>query len=231
MKIPQPIEYGMLIKRYKRFLADIKLDNGKFIIAHCPNSGSLKSCNIPGNKVVVSTNDNPARKLRYTWEQIQVADHWVGINTQYPNKLVWEGIKSGTIKELQNYTNFKPEVKIGNGNRIDLRLDGPQGRCYIEVKNVTFVENNRAMFPDAVTKRGQKHLIELSKISQSRQRAVLFFVVQREDGQSVTPADGIDPEFGKILRQVVLEGVEAIAYQASVTPKEILITNRVPVIL
>ena len=231
MKIPQPIEYGMLIKRYKRFLADIKLDNGKFIIAHCPNSGSLKSCNIPGNKVVVSTNDNPARKLRYTWEQIQVADHWVGINTQYPNKLVWEGIKSGTIKELQNYTNFKPEVKIGNGNRIDLRLDGPQGRCYIEVKNVTFVENNRAMFPDAVTKRGQKHLIELSKISQSRQRAVLFFVVQREDGHSVPPADGIDPEFGKILRQVVLEGVEVIAYQASVTPKEILITNRVPVIL
>jgi len=231
MKIPQPIEYGTLIKRYKRFLADIKLDNGKYIIAHCPNSGSLKSCNIPGNKVVVSTNDNPARKLRYTWEQIQVNDHWVGINTQYPNKLVSEGIESGAIKELRNYTNFKAEVKIGNGNRIDLMLDGPQGRCYIEVKNVTFVVNNRAMFPDAVTKRGQKHLIELLKILQSRQRAVLFFVVQREDGQSVTPADRIDPDFGKILRQVVLEGVEVIAYQASVTPEEILITNRVPVIL
>lgn len=231
MKIPQPIEYGTLIKRYKRFLADLKLDNGKFIIAHCPNSGSLKSCNIPGNRVVTSINDNPKRKLRYTWEQIQVDGHWVGINTQYPNKLVSEGIKRGVIKELQDYVNLKTEVKIGINSRIDLMLDGPQGRCYIEVKNVTLVENNKAMFPDAVTKRGQKHLIELSKIIQTEQRAVLLFVVQREDGHSVTPADEIDPEFGKILRQVAQKGVEVIAYQASVRPEEILIVKRIPVIL
>jgi len=222
---------GILIKRYKRFLADVKLQNGHIVTAHCPNSGSLLSCNIPGNTVILSKSENPKRKLKYTWEQIKVGSVWVGINTQYPNKLVIEGISNGTIKELKSYRHLRKEVKIGVNSRIDIVLEGSDRPCYIEVKNVTFVENNIAMFPDAITKRGQKHLEELLNLTRQGKRSVIFFVIQRSDGFSFKPADQIDPEFSKILRYVVSEGVEVLAYQAAVSPQEIHLSQRIPVIL
>jgi sugar fermentation stimulation protein A len=219
MNFPTPLYPGKLIKRYKRFLADIKLDNGKAIIAHCPNSGSMKSCNIPGSNVMVSKSVNPKRKLEYTWELIQVSDNWVGINTNLPNKLVHEGITTGKVKEFQGYFNIKREVKFGHRSRVDLLLEDVRGKCFIEVKNVTLVENGTAMFPDAETKRGQRHLRELMNMVREGHRAVIFFVVQRSDGKLFRPADHIDKAFGTILRQATKEGVEAITYQSSVSPQ------------
>lgn len=231
MILPRPIFWGILIHRYKRFLADVKLQNGHIVTAHCPNSGSLLSCNIPGNTVILSKSDNPNRKLKYTWEQIMVGSVWVGINTQYPNKLVIEGISNGTVKEFKSYSHLRQEVKIGVNSRIDIVLEGSVGPCYIEVKNVTLVENNIAMFPDAITKRGQKHLEELLNLVRKGRRAVIFFVIQRSDGLSLKPADQIDPKFGEILRYVVSEGVEVMAYQAAVFPQEIHLSHRIPVLL
>jgi sugar fermentation stimulation protein A len=229
MILPTPQYSGKLIKRYKRFLADIKLDNGKAILAHCPNSGSMKSCNMPGSLVIVSKSDNPKRKLEYTWELIQVNGSWVGINTNHPNKLVHEGITTGKIKELQGYSYIKSEVIYGDHSRVDLLLEDVKRKCFIEVKNVTLVENGTAMFPDAETKRGQKHLRELTKMIREGHRSVIFFVVQRLDGKVFKPADHIDKAFGEILRQATREGVEAIAYQASVSPQIIELFQRIPI--
>jgi sugar fermentation stimulation protein A len=230
MLLPHPLVWGILIQRYKRFLADVKLRNGHIVTAHCPNSGSLLSCNIPGNTVILSKSDNPKRKLKYTWEQIKVDSVWVGINTHYPNKLVIEGISNGIIKEFKSYSHIQQEVKIGENSRIDIVLEGSVRRCYIEVKNVTYVENNIAMFPDAVTTRGQKHLQELLKLSRQGNRAVILFVIQRNDGFSLKSAEQIDPEFSKILRYVFSEGVEVMAYQAAVSPQEIYLSHRIPVL-
>ncbi|GAB4375546.1 MAG: DNA/RNA nuclease SfsA [Calditrichia bacterium] len=231
MKLPQPLISGTLVQRYKRFLADIKLDSGQLVTAHCPNSGSMKSFNEPGSPVLLSVSRNPKRKLPYTWEMIRVNNIWVGINTNHPNKLVREGIEQNVISELQGYDIIRSEVNYGNRSRIDLLLEGSKGRCYIEIKNVTLVEGERALFPDAVTLRGQKHLKELMGVVSDGWRAVIFFVVQRGDGELVSPADEIDPEYGRLLRQAAARGVELLAYQAAVLPEEIKISHRVPVVL
>jgi len=231
MKLPHPLYQGKLIRRYKRFLADVELENGVTITAHCPNSGSMKGCSDPGMPVLLSQSDNPKRKLKYTWELVKANGAWVGIHTGYPNKLVQEAIEAGTIPELQGYTNIRPEVKYGKNSRVDLLLEGQAGSCYVEVKNVTLVENGLALFPDAVTTRGQKHLLELMEMVKSGHRSVIFFVVQRADGTAVAPADRIDPEYGRLLRQAVANGVEALAYRAEVTPQHIRLTMRLPVLL
>ncbi len=231
MKLP-PLIPGKLIKRYKRFLADIELEDGSMVTAHCPNSGSMRGCNRPGSPVMLSRSDNPTRKLAYTWELVQVDGHWVGLNTMLPNRLVEEAILNGTITELQGYARLRREVAYGSErSRIDLLLDGGLGRCYVEVKNVTLVEDDRALFPDAVTERGQKHLRELQEVVQSGHRGVLLFTVQRGDGRAVAPADAIDPAYGRLLRKAVANGVEALAYRAMVQPEEIRLTERLPVLL
>ncbi len=176
--------------------------------------------------------DKPQRKLRYTWELVEVNGGWVGINTGYPNLLVREGIEQGVIKELQGYVSIRSEVRYGGENsRIDLLLEGLSGLCYVEVKNVTLVEGRRALFPDAVTTRGQKHLRELMTMVRQGHRAVIFYVVQRQDGESVNTADDIDPEYGRLLRIAVANGVEALAYHARVTPEEIRLDHRLPIVL
>ncbi len=229
MILPQPLIPGTLVQRYKRFLADIKLEDSQIITAHCPNSGSMKSCKEPGSPVFVSTSDNQKRKLKYTWQLVKANGVWVGINTHYPNKLVKEGILDGIVKELQGYRQIRSEVKYGTNSRIDLLLESEQDLCYVEVKNVTLVEENTALFPDAVTVRGQKHLKELVKMRKAGHRAVIFFVVQRSDGKTVVPADEIDPEYGALLRWAVENGVEALAYQAFVSEKEIYLSQKLPV--
>ena len=231
MKLPSPLIPGRLVRRYKRFLADVELADGRVVTAHCANSGSMLGNKEPGSPVLLSTSSNPKRTLPYTWELVEVNGHWVGINTSLPNRLAREGIESGVVKELQGYDTIRGEVAYGTNSRVDLLLTGASGRCYVEVKNVTLADGGRALFPDAVTERGQKHLRELQQVVAAGDRGVIFFVVQRGDGLSVSPADAIDPEYGRLLRQAVDNGVEALAYRALVTPGEIRIAERLPVVL
>jgi sugar fermentation stimulation protein A len=232
MLLPRPLYSGLLIRRYQRFLADVELADGSMVTAHCPNSGSMKGCALPGSPVLLSISDKPERKLKYTWELVMAEGNWVGINTGLPNRLVREGIENGVVSELQGYLSIRPEVRYGEEkSRIDLLLEAPSGLCYVEVKNVTLVEGNMALFPDAVTTRGQKHLRELMEVLRQGHRGVIFFVVQRADGEAVAPADAIDPEYGRLLRLAAASGVQILAYRASVSPTEILLIHRLPVIL
>jgi sugar fermentation stimulation protein A len=226
-----PLLAGTLVKRYKRFLADVLLEDGSEVTVHCPNSGSMKGCATPGSRVYLSRSANPGRKYPLGWELVEADGCWAGINTGLPNHLTREAIENGTVTELQGYTAIHPEVPYGEHSRIDLLLEGTVGRCFVEVKNVTLVENGRALFPDAVTTRGQKHLLELMRVVREGDRGVIFFTVQRGDGNSVSPADTIDPEYGRLLRLALANGVEALAYRVLVTPEEIVLRERLPVML
>lgn len=231
MKLPRPLYPGILLRRYQRFLADVRLDDGACVTAHCPNSGSMKGCAAPGDRVLLSMSANPRRKLAYTWELVEVNGLWAGINTGLPNRLVAEAVAAGRIPELAGYDSIRPEVRYGENGRIDILLSGPAGLCYVEVKNVTMVEGGRALFPDAATLRGQKHLKELMREVREGNRGVIFFVVQRADADALAPANGIDPEYGRLLRLAVKGGVEALAWQARVGPEEIFLDRPLPVCL
>jgi sugar fermentation stimulation protein A len=226
-----PLIPGTLVRRYKRFLADVILEDGSAVTAHCPNSGSMKGCAVPGSRVFLSRSPNPGRAYPLTWELVESGGCWAGINTSLPNRLAREAIENGTVTELQGYDSIRPEVAYGERSRIDLLLEGAPGRCYVEVKNVTLVEGRRVLFPDAVTLRGQKHLNELMRVVQEGDRGVIFFTVQRGDGESVSPADAIDPEYGRLLRLALDSGVEALAYRAEISTEEIRLTHRLPVML
>lgn len=230
MKLP-PLFPATLIKRYKRFLADVMLEDGTTVTVHCPNSGSMRGCAAHGSRVFISRSTNPGRKYPCTWELVESAGFWAGINTGLPNRLVREAIENGTAAELQGYASIRPEVAYGEHSRIDLLLESPGQRCFVEVKNVTLVEDSRALFPDAVTTRGQKHLHELMRVVREGDRGVIFFTVQRGDGLIVSPADVIDPEYGRLLRLAMKSGVEALAYRALVTPQEIVLTERLPIVV
>lgn len=231
MLLPSELLPGRLLRRYKRFLADIELADGQIITVHCPNSGSMKGCALPGSPVLLSASTNPSRKYPYTWELVQADGVWVGINTSLTNRLAREGIENGTVVELAGYACLRGEVPYGEHSRLDFMLSGDRGDCFVEVKNVTLVDGRRALFPDAVTTRGQKHLRDLMEIVAAGKRGVIFFVVQRGDAQLVSPEERIDPEYGRLLRLAAASGVEAIAYQAVVTPAEIRLSHRLPVIL
>jgi sugar fermentation stimulation protein A len=230
VRLPQLFP-GTLVIRYKRFLADIVLEDGSTVTVHCPNSGSMKGCASPGSRVFISRSPNPGRKFPFTWELVESDGFWAGINTGLPNHLVREAIENGTVAELQGYASIRPEVAYGEHSRIDLLLESPHQRCFVEVKNVTLVEKGRALFPDAVTTRGQKHLNELMRVVREGDRGVIFFTVQRGDGTSVSPADDIDPEYGRLLRLAMKSGVEALAYRALVTPEEVILTEWLPVVV
>jgi sugar fermentation stimulation protein A len=225
MRLP-PLTKGTLIRRYKRFLADVRLENGDIITAHCPNSGSMRSCNMPGSWVLLSFNPKPERKYAYTWELIKAGEVWIGINTQHPNKLVHEAITHQRIAELAGYNRVKREVKYGKNSRIDLLLGKEDKLCYVEVKNVTLVEDEIALFPDAITERGTKHLNELMQVVNEGSHAVMFFVVQRQDASLFRPARHIDPLYSATLRQAFESGVEILVYQAMVTPTEIVLNKK-----
>jgi sugar fermentation stimulation protein A len=231
MELPSPLISGTLIRRYKRFLADVRLDSGEVVTAHCANTGSMTGCALSDSPVLLSTSSRPGRKYPYTWELVQINGNWVGINTARPNRLVEEAVLGGTIAELQGYETLRREVPYGGNSRVDLLLEGARGRCYVEVKSVTLVEDGRALFPDAVTLRGQKHLCELEQMVLRGDRSVIFFAVQRGDADCVAPADSIDPEYGRLLRRAVNAGVEALAYRAVVTPERINLREFLPVCL
>lgn len=223
---------GTLVRRYKRFLADVVLDTGESVTAHCPNTGSMRGCSEPGKKVYLSESDNPRRKLAYTWELMELPETLIGINTQIPNKLVRHSIGAGLVDELLGYTSIRPEVKTGVHTRLDLLLTNDQGdECFVEVKNCTLVENGLARFPDAVTLRGQKHLAELERLALAGKRAVIFFLIQRMDAVSFSPAADIDPTYAMALKQAVDSGVEVIARQAVLTIERISMGRSIPVLL
>ena len=223
---------GSLIRRYKRFLVDVKLDNGDTVTAHCPNTGSMKGCCEPGRPVYLSVHDNPKRKLKYTWELIRMPSSLVGVNTLVPNRLVFESIRTGSVPELTGYRHVKREVKISAHSRIDLALSGDSRRqCYVEIKNCTLVYDGIAQFPDAVTTRGLKHIRELEAQVEAGCRAVMFYFIQRMDADVFKPADHIDADYGRQLRQAVERGVEILIYDVTIDLGGIRLNRRLPCVL
>ncbi len=218
MKFEAPLVGGKLIRRYKRFLADVELASGDTITAHCTNSGSMKSCLQIGADVFLSHNPKPGRKTAYTWEMIKVNNEWIGINTSIPNKFALNYITKGAIPGLHGYDEVKREVTFGN-SRIDILAAKGDEKCFIEVKNVTLNEGGVAMFPDAVTTRGQKHLDTLAEVKKSGMRAVMLYIIQRSDVVGFAPAAHIDPHYAQKLQNAMRKGVEVIPLRASVSPK------------
>ncbi len=232
MKFQTPLIKATLIKRYKRFLADVLLEDGAQVTAHCANSGSMMSVNLPGAEVWVSPANNPNRKLKYTWEMIRVNRSLVGINTQHPNTIVAEAISAGNIPTLSSFKNIRREVKYGKNSRIDLLLEMQDGQqCYVEVKNVTmrrdFIKGAPAEFPDGITARGAKHLVELSDMVMQGHRAVMFYLVQRSDVDSMTIARDIDAAYADALDKAKKIGVEVVAFNCKVTTKAINVSRSV----
>ncbi len=224
MKFPEPLIEGRLISRYKRFLADVELENGAIVVAHCANSGSMLGCAAPGSRVYLSPNQNPKAKLDWRWEMIEIDGGLVGINTSHPNRMVEVAIEDGTIVELQGYAAMRREVKYGQNSRIDILLEGP-GLCYVEVKNVTLKVGQEAQFPDSVTTRGAKHLRELTQMVVDGHRAVMVYLVQRTDCSHFRPAADIDPTYAVELKAAHEAGVEILCYQCSLTPSAIEVTR------
>jgi sugar fermentation stimulation protein A len=236
MKFKKQLIHGRLVYRYKRFLADVTLDDGTIVTAHCTNSGSMLSCLEEGAEVWLSPADNPGRKTRFTWEMIQIGGEWVGINTSHPNALAYEWVERGLIPGLTGLTNLKREVRWED-SRFDLYGEYPEGRrgpgsaqaCFIEVKNVTLKEGERALFPDAVTVRGRKHLNTLIQVKKAGMHAVMLYVVQRMDVRMFSPARKIDPDYARALKEAVRNGVEVIVVQARVSPGGIGFHRQLPV--
>lgn len=229
---PEPLVHGTLVKRYKRFLADVRLRDGTLVTAHCTNTGSLATCDTPGWRVVLTTHDKPSRKLRYTWELVHNEVCWIGINTLRANRLAEEAILHGHIPELSGYERLERERRYGTGSRIDLLLSCGEQRCYVEVKNASKREPDGAVsFPDAPTERGRKHLHELMATAAQGHRAVMLYVVQREDCHAFRPDADTDPDYANLLHEAAEAGVEALAYRAVVTPTSITLRHRLPATL
>lgn len=230
MRFSVPLIPARLIKRYKRFLADVTLEGGEVVTAHSVNTGAMTGVLDAGNRVWLSESDNPKRKLKYTWEIVEAEGTMIGINTGMTNKLAEEAIRHGAIAELAGYDRIRREVKYGTNSRIDLLLekDGAPP-CYVEVKNVHMKEGEYALFPDAVTVRGAKHMDELALLAQQGIRAVVLFVVQRDDCHAFAPAEAVDPHYAVRLRDAVAKGVEALCYCCYVTADEICIHRALPV--
>jgi len=229
MKFETPLIEGVLVQRYKRFMADVRLPDGEVVVTHCANSGSMLSVKEPGSRVWLSPAPNPERKLRYTWEIIEVNGCLVGINTSLPNRIVADAILAGQIPELAGYPNLKREQKYGKNSRIDILLSGG-GRppCYVEVKNVTLrrgFDGHPAEFPDAVTERGAKHLREMTEIVREGGRAVMVYLAQRDDCTRFSICADIDPVYAAGLKEALAAGVEAVCYGCRVTPDGITVTG------
>ena len=224
-----PLIEGKLIKRYKRFFADVELANGEVVTAHCPNTGSMKSCGEPGDTVFVLHAPSPTRKLAYTWELTKTPKGFVGVNTARPNHIVANAIENGKVAELSAYRDIKQEVKYGVNSRIDILLSCPdKGQCYVEVKNTTLLDGDLVLFPDSVSARGLKHLVELSQMVKDGHRAVMFYLVNRAEGSHFTPASQIDPAYSKGLSEALKVGVEILAYRANHTLTGISIGEALP---
>lgn len=220
-----PLIMGTLLKRYKRFFADIQLDSGEIITAHCANTGPMTGVNIPGNRVMVSQSDNPKRSLAYTWELIELGDPaptWVGVNTSLPNRVVRAALEAGIFPELGAYQEIRGEVPYGQDqkSRVDFLLTGGDRPVYIEVKNTTWAQGSHALFPDTVTTRGQKHLRELTDLLPNA-RAVMLYFINRGDCPYFSPGDSADPTYGQLLREAIARGLEVLPCRFAISPEGI----------
>ncbi|PIS10282.1 MAG: DNA/RNA nuclease SfsA [Bdellovibrio sp. CG10_big_fil_rev_8_21_14_0_10_47_8] len=226
MKFKTPVREGIFLRRYKRFFADIRLGTD-IVVAHVPNTGSLKTATEPEAPCLISEAANPERKLRWTLEAIKMGSDWVGVNTAWPNSLAEEAFESQIFSHWQPYQELQREVKISPETRLDLRLTAAgKPPHYVEIKNVTMNQDGVARFPDAVTERGQKHLRELVKLVEDGNTAEILFTVQRSDCQSFGPADHIDPEYGKLLRWAEKQGVRITVAVVKITPRGLSLTNQ-----
>jgi len=225
MKYSKPLQEVTLIRRYKRFLADVRWPDGTEMTVHTANTGSMRGCAEPGCKIWIRDSENPKRKYRYSWEISESLDGaLIGVNTGLANQLVAEAIQRGVATELAGYATLRTEVPYGENSRIDILLqDSNTGAsdCYVEVKNVTACDGGHAIFPDAVTARGTKHLNELMAMVEQGARGVIFFCIQRDDTERFRAAHEIDPTYAKTLARAVEAGVEALAYQVSISPNEV----------
>jgi sugar fermentation stimulation protein A len=220
-----PLLRGTLVKRYKRFFADIELDSGELITAHCPNTGPMTSVSTIGSPVQVSCSNNPKRKLAYTWELIEVYDNeptWVGVNTAMPNQVTKLLLEGRLLKSLENYDTLRAEVAYGQEkSRVDFLLTGEAIKpTFVEVKSTTWLNGECALFPDTVTTRGQKHIRELKALLPDARVCMLYFI-NREDCTAFSPGDTADPLYGTLLRDAVAAGLEVFPCRFSVTPEGI----------
>lgn len=225
-----PLVPARLVRRYKRFLADMTLADGKTITAHCPNSGSMAGCFQLGARAFLVHHDNPRRKLAFSWLLSAMPNSLVGIDTLVPNRLVAAAIAAGRLPELSGYEHLRREAVTSAGCRLDLALERPGTQtCFVEIKNCTLVQERWARFPDAVTQRGQKHLQELMRLSSLGHRCAVLFLVQRMDAERFAPADDIDPTYGRLLRQALAAGVEALAYDVHLDLTGIALRQPLPI--
>ncbi|MCU4175437.1 DNA/RNA nuclease SfsA [Carboxylicivirga sp. N1Y90] len=227
MKFTLPLVHGRLIKRYKRFLANVLLDDGTIVTAHCTNSGSMKSCIEENAEVYLSPATDPKRKTKYTWEMILIEGSWVGVHTTHPNQIVYEAIVNNEIPQLKHYNKVQREVKVKD-SRLDIVAMNEDETCFIEVKNASMKQGNSVLFPDAVTSRGKKHLHTLISLKEEGYRAVMVYLIQRVDVDTFGVASDIDPDYSSTLKQAHEAGVEIIPLQARVTPSEISIVRELP---
>ncbi|MBM9606226.1 DNA/RNA nuclease SfsA [Desulfopila inferna] len=217
-----------LIKRYKRFLADVVLEDGQTSTVYCPNTGSMRGCAVPGSRVYLSRSGNIKRKYPLTLEMIRVEKTWVGVNTGLTNRIVVEALQRGDIAEISEIETIQREVTVSPGSRLDVLVVSGGRKIFIEIKNCTLVEKRVAMFPDAVTARGTRHLLELARLCEQGHEGVIFFLVQRGDAEIFRPAAHIDPLYAEVLRQVCESGVKILVYQAQVEPRGISVLKSLP---
>lgn len=235
MKFASPLKRGRLVQRYKRFLADVILDDGTAVTASCPNTGSMLGLTTPGSVVWLSESSSPTRKYAHTWELVEDelghGPTLVGINTGLPNRIVSEAITAGVIPELAGYATLRREVKYGAASRIDILLEDPvRGRCYVEIKNVHLSRTHGlAEFPDCKTERGVKHLRELSEMVRQGHRSVMLYLVQRADAERFTFATDLDPTYAKAFIDAKAAGVEALAWRCRLSPESIEIDASIPI--
>lgn len=232
MEFSKDLIEAKLLKRYKRFLSDVELKDGTVINAHVPNTGRMDTCWEPGWTVYLSHHPDPKRKLKYTLELTSNGDTLIGVNTSFTNKIAKEALENKVISELSSFDQIYPERKVGD-SRIDFYLESSSKNlsAYVEVKNATLVKENRALFPDAVSTRGQKHIKDLMKLKEEGHRAAMLYVVNREDANSFSVAEDIDPEYARLLREAQKKGVEIYAYACDITPKAITLSRKLDVVL
>ena len=227
MKFKERLLQGALIKRYKRFFIDIKYKN-KIITAHCPNSGSMMGLLDRGNKAWFSLSDNPKRKLKYTLEMIEVKNKKVGINTLLTNKIVLEALKHKKINSLNKFNHIKTESKFSDGTRFDFLLSNDKEKCFLEVKNVTLLRENKiAEFPDAITSRGTKHLNELCNAKKKGYQSYILYLIQRENCDSFKIAKDIDEEYKIAFSKALKSGVKVLCYDCKLNSEEIKLNKRI----
>jgi len=230
MRFPAPLVSGRLIRRYKRFLSDVELASGEIVTAHCPNPGAMLGLDTPGSEVWLLPAQNPAAKLRWGWELVRVGEHLVGLNTGRPNRLVEEAVRANRIPQLTGYESCRREVRYGEKSRVDLLLASP-GRppCWVEIKNVHLKRGAAAEFPDCVTARGARHLDELGNRVEAGDRAVMVYVVQREDCRHFSIARDLDPPYAAAFERALQRGVEAICWDCRVTTTSIEFRAPLPI--